>query len=294
MSSISRFRSRAQRLLGIAGLIAGVGVTQQTADFVPILELEKPVYVANESLRFWIGVTARSTIPDYLTSTCILHTIRPDGTNSDEHVSWPIDGDASRGWKGGWGLGKQAAIGRYLVSFEFAGLRTPSQAIEIVPDPLAGRIDARWVFADSKSGGGIHARSVVLHVENNTGRTLRFAKPGLLDSDVWLKVRTFQPRSEESTFVPQFALLRKDEIPSYSFDKLDWDNQTRWPMITVPAGGSVDRPLMLASAYSFRDSQDYEFTIETVLTIFVGEPGDPDARLFPMRIPVSAMTRFRW
>ena len=281
-------------MLTLAGLLAGLGSGQHSASFFPTIELEKPVYVVNESIRFWIGVTAGSTIPGTLTSTCIMHTTRPDGTTIDEPVSWPADGDASRGWKGGWGLGKQPPAGRYLVSFEFAGLRTPIRAIDVIPDPFAGNIDARWIFADSKSGGAIDARAVVLHVENKTGRTLRFAKPGLIDSSVWLNVRTFQPRSEESTFVPQSALLRTDEIPSYSFDKLDWDNQRRWPMITVPAGGSVNQPLTLASAYSFRDGQDYELTIGTVLTIFVGEPGDSDAALFPIRIPVSATTRFRW
>jgi len=65
-------------------------------------------------------------------------------------------------------------------------------------------------------------------------------------------------------------------------------------MVTVPAGGSADRNLALQSAYAFRDGHEYEVTISTVLTVFVGERDDADAQLFPLRIPVSGTTRFRW
>jgi len=43
----------------------------------------------------------------------------------------------------------------------------------------------------------------------------------------------------------------------------------------------------LDSAYSFRSDAEYEVTIGTVLTVFVGEPGDAGAGLYPLRIPVS-------
>jgi|HubBroStandDraft_4_1064222.scaffolds.fasta_scaffold123725_2 hypothetical protein len=65
-------------------------------------------------------------------------------------------------------------------------------------------------------------------------------------------------------------------------------------MVTVPPGGSIDRDLLLQSAYSFRDGHEYEVTISTVLIVFIGERDDADAKLFPLRIPVSAATRFRW
>jgi hypothetical protein len=51
---------------------------------------------------------------------------------------------------------------------------------------------------------------------------------------------------------------------------------------------------MLQSAYSFRDGQEYEVTISSVLTLFIGERDDADAQLFPLRIPVSVTARFRW
>jgi hypothetical protein len=89
-------------------------------------------------------------------------------------------------------------------------------------------------------------------------------------------------------------MLAADEIPSFSLDNLDWDNQSRWPMITVPAGGSTDRGVPLESSYSFRNGREYEIAISTVLTVFVGERDDRDAQLFPLRLPVSRTARIRW
>ncbi|MGA2588982.1 MAG: hypothetical protein ABSH32_03630 [Bryobacteraceae bacterium] len=281
----------------VAGTLLGLGVApaQQETGFTPVLQLEKPVYLADEAIRFWVGVTSNVDIPEALRSSCILHMVRPDGNKVNERVSWPIDGNPTRGWKGGWGFGKQPPVpGRYVVSFECAGQRTGDQTFEIVPNPFSGSIEARWVFFDTKSGGGLHARGAVLHIENKTGRVLRFAKPGLSGSEVFLDVRQFQPALSESTFVPQSALLRADEIPSFSFDRLEWSDLSSWPMITVPDRGSVDRSLMLQSAYSFRDGQEYEVTISSVLTLFIGERDDADAQLFPLRIPVSVTARFRW
>jgi hypothetical protein len=50
----------------------------------------------------------------------------------------------------------------------------------------------------------------------------------------------------------------------------------------------------LGSAYPFREGQEYEVTIHTVLTVFAGERGDSDAGLFPLQLPVSATAHFRW
>jgi hypothetical protein len=272
-----------------------VAPSQQAGRFSPTLQLDKTIYAVDESVRFWVGVTAESKIPEALQTSCVLHWVRPDGARLDEHVPWPIDGDASRGWKGGSGFGKQSVIlGRYVVSFEFAGQQTADQSFEIVPNPFSTRIGAHWIFVDTKSGGSVHARSAFLQVQNQTDRLLRFAKPGLADSEVWLDVKTFQPPSMESTFVPQSALLRTDEIPSFSFDRLEWSNQSRWPMMSVPPGDSAERMLDLQSAYRFRDGQEYEVTISTVLTAFVGEREDSGAGLFPLRMPVSGTARFRW
>jgi hypothetical protein len=271
-----------------------VGFSQPTAAFNPILELEKAVFVVGESVRLWVGVTADADVPEGLHESGVMHIVCPDGSRIDDPVSWPRDGNSSS-WKGGWGFGKHPpGPGRYIATFEFAGQRTSDRPFEIIPNTFSNGIEARWVFFDTESGGSVHMRGVLLHIQNKTGRVLRVAKPGLSGSDVSVKVKAFQPPSSESKFVPQSAMLQADEIPSFSFERLGWDNQSRWPMITVPAGGFADRRLLLQSAYSFRDGQEYEITLGTVLTVFVGEREDFDAQLFPLRIPVSATARLRW
>jgi hypothetical protein len=277
------------------GLSVAVASAQQTTTFGPTLQLEKPVYVVDEAIRFWIGVTSDVPIPEGLWSSYIVHMVWPDGRRTDQHVSSTADGDPSRSWKGGWGFGSQSpSIGHYVVSFEFAGQRTADQTFEVVPNPFAGSIEARWVFVDTKSGGDIHLRGAFLHIENKTGRVLHFAKPGLSGSEVWLHVQQSQPPSSAHTNVPSSALLRADEIPSFTLDRLEWSNQASWPMVTVPDGSSVDCNLSLQSAYPFHDGHEYEVTISDVLTVFVGERDDVDAQLFPLRIPVSGTARFRW
>ena len=283
--------------LSIVGIWLSVGVAsaQRSTSFGPILELEKSVYVAGEAIRFWIGVTSDVPIPEALQSSYVVHIVRPDGSRVDERVSSTADGDPSRAWKGGWGFGTQTpSLGRYVVSFEFAGQRTAEQTFEVIPNPFAQGIEARWIFVDTKSGGEVHSRGVLLHIENKTGRELQFAKPGLSGSEVWLHVKQFQPPYSKSTFIPQSALLQADEVPSFTLDTLDWSNRARWPMVIVQDGRSVDRGLAFQSAYPFHDGQEYEVTISTVLTVFVGERDDADAQLFPLRIPTSGTARFRW
>ncbi len=195
----------------VAGTWLGavIASSQQATDFGPTLQLEKPVYVAGESVRFWIGVNSPVRVPEALRSSCVLHWVRPDGAHLDEPVSWTLSGiSPSLGWKGGMGLGKQlVSLGRYVLSFEFAGQRTSEQSFEIVANPFSSSIVTRWIFVDTTSDGGTPNRGAVLHVENQTDRVLRFAKPGLDDSYVWLHVETADPRSVQHNFIPQSALV---------------------------------------------------------------------------------------
>jgi hypothetical protein len=295
LSDSARSFRLASLIAALTWLGAGIAPSQQTTGFHPTLRLEKSTYTADESVRFWVGVTSASEIPEAMQSSCLLHWVRPDGTRLDERVGWPVDGDSSHDWQGGWGFGKQPVIlGRYAISFECAGQLTGDQSFEIVANPYSNNIRAEWIFVDSKSGGSVPARSVLLHVVNGTGRVLRFPKPGLIGSEVWLHVKTLQPPSMESAFVPVSALLRADEIPSFSLLNIEWGNQSRWPMMTVAPGGSADCTVDLQSAWPFRNEQEYEVTIETVLTVFIGEREDSDAGLFPLRIPVSKTMHFRW
>jgi hypothetical protein len=271
------------------------GSSQQISTIHPTLRLEKQIYVAGESIRFWIGVSSQADIPEALRESGVVHIAGSDGSEIDDHVSWPMDFSSLRGYEGGWGFGARSpGQGRYVVWFEFAGQRTSDQSFAIIPNPFSNNIAAQWIFLDTKSGGDNHVRSAILHIENRTGRILRIAKPGLHGSEVGLNVRAFQPPASTSLFVSQSAMLAADEIPAFSLDNLDWDNQSRWPMITVPAGGSTDRSVPLESSYSFRNGQEYEITISIVLTVFVGERDDHDAQLFPLRLPASRTARIRW
>jgi hypothetical protein len=69
---------------------------------------------------------------------------------------------------------------------------------------------------------------------------------------------------------------------------------SKWPMIAVPSGGSVERTVLLDDVYQFHKGKDYQITISAVLTLFVGDRDDADSELFPLRIPVFATSGFRW
>jgi hypothetical protein len=202
----------------VSCLGGGAGFSQQTAAFAPILQLEKTVFVAGESVRLWVGVISGTDLPEGLRESGVMHIVCPDGSRIDDPVHSPRDGNPSRGWKGGWGFREHPpSPGRYLASFEFAGQKTSDQPFEIIPNPFANTIEAQWVFLDSKSGGADHVRGALLHIENKTGRVLRIAKPGLTGSDVWVNVKTFEPTSSGSAFVPQRQCCRPTKSrPSHS------------------------------------------------------------------------------
>ncbi len=76
--------TRIFRLFGLIAIAAGLRVSaQQLTALRPTLQLEKPVYTIDESIRFWIGVTSETKIPEALRSSCVMHWIRPDGTRLD-------------------------------------------------------------------------------------------------------------------------------------------------------------------------------------------------------------------
>ena len=106
---------------------------------------------------------------------------RPTRRQQDGRARLLAKGREFHGWKGGWGFGTQSpSLGRYVVSFECAGQRTAGQTFEVILNPFSPLIDARWIFFDAKSGGDVHERGALLHLENKTERVLRFAKPGFV------------------------------------------------------------------------------------------------------------------
>jgi len=256
------------RLVSRASLwLAAAAAMAQT----PSLTLDKHSFFPDESVRFWIGVSATEDIPEALWSSGVVHTVGPDGTAVDQRVSRPPDGDSRRGFKGGWGLGPGPhRLGAYRVSFEFAGKKTGEQILEIVPNPFAGGVEAYWTFESHRA---------VLRVENHTARMVRFAEPGLMGSEISITVR--QGGSSDSRFVPAEAVSPPLATPAYSFDRLDWSNLARWPMASVPPGQAAERTIALSGSFTFREGEEYDVTLGVALTLFIGESGDREAGLFP-------------
>ena len=262
----------------------------------PLLELEKPVYSDSESIRLWVGVSkSTNELSHKLRNSCILHVTLPNGGKVDYPVSFPLDGDVSRGgWKGGWTLDRKSQVpGSYAVAFEFAGRRTAQQSLTIVKDPFAGVLRAEWLFFDRLSGS-VNPWGASLRVVNRTGKVVRFAEPGLPDGEVWVRVKQFDPPLQESVLANESFFVNSSGPPAFSFERVTWSEISRWPVVTVPPGGSVERPLSLQARYPFQEGKEYQVKLDTVLTLFAGEHDNPDAALFPLRLPVSATQRFRW
>jgi hypothetical protein len=173
----------------------------------PTLTLDKHQFFPDESVRFWIGVSATDPIPESTWDSGAVHIIRPDGSKLDQHVSAPIDGNPSMSHGGGWGLGQGPhLLGKYRISFEYAGKRTEEQILEIVPNPFAGGVQAYWVFNKS---------SAVLRVENHTDRMVRFAEPG--STDISIGVRQDQPRD----LFPSQPFRRRTSFPNIPSIEID-------------------------------------------------------------------------
>jgi hypothetical protein len=254
----------------------------------PTLRLDKHFFFPDESVRFWIGTYADDPNPDSGRKSGAIHIVRPDGSKFDQPVSSPIDGDPSRGWRGAWGLGPGPyLLGTYRLIFEFAGERTEEQSLEIVPNPFAGGVQAHWVFREP--------RRAVLRVENHTDRMVRLPELGLIGSEVSITIHYGEPRMDYSRFVPGLAISPPHATPQISLNSFDWTNISRWPMVAVPPGQSVERTVDLATAFPFQEGGgDYSVTLGVTLTLFVGEASDSEARLYPERRDVRGDTRFRW
>ena len=278
--------STARLLLCLIAAIALSGIPIQSYSgnaAEPFLEIEKPIFAENESVRFWVGVSSTQPIPKDLRHSCVLHIVRPNGDKMDDIVSWPSHGDASRGWKGGWGLSPlDRALGKYTVAFEFVGRKTAEQSFTIIKNPLGDSLLAQWILFETFSGS-VRTHGALLRVVNRTGRIVRFAEAGSPDSEVFMSVKQYDPPSQKDFFVPLAAKRSSPILPNVVPE-----------MITLPPGGSMERTLSLAAAYDFQEEKDYQVTLNTVLTVFVGTRADPDSELFPLRIPVFAKSHFRW
>jgi hypothetical protein len=140
----------------------------------------------------------------------VLHVIRPDGVQTN------ADGIVARGWAGessveGRHVARQPAVGAGPLSilFEWDQKHSPEAELTVCEWDLQDRILARWVF----EGDDFQHAAAVLTVENQTDRVLRFARLGIMGSEVWLSCTQdgLNP-SQESTFYPWKELFPGEDI----------------------------------------------------------------------------------
>ena len=129
----------------------------------PVLRLEKPRYIAGESIRFWVGVKPKNspTIPkelEELREPCSLSVTRPDGSQKVDSVGWPVDGIVGAAWSGGWGFGNEKVEpGIYVLVLECAGEKTAPLELIVEQNEILAQVKAQFRFArgsDSKKYSG--------------------------------------------------------------------------------------------------------------------------------------------
>jgi hypothetical protein len=240
---------------GLAGLIVILGTPSLGFSATPQLQIPKLVIADDEMVRFIVGVVSDEEIPEELQQSLIVHVVRPDGSKSDEAAGWAKDGDTRRGFMGGYGLGPAPhPVGRYFISVEFAGVRTPEQYIDVIRNPFAGRIKASWIFLDSAGEGG--TRHVAkLRVENRTGRTVRFVDANEMGHEVSISVKTDRPPSGNMTFVRESSFSPLP-VSHHAFEEVDWTNYTQFSMVEVADGQTVEKIVILTASRRSRLRQN--------------------------------------
>jgi hypothetical protein len=308
----SRFvcvRCRAACLIAMAvGLVVARASAQQAPECGPTLDLEKQVYLIDEAIRFWIGVRDNSDACGFhANSTGVVHWLNPDGTRLNEAIS-PVDDANGGGWLGGWGFGRRTPeLGRYLISFEAAGKSTEERSFEVIRNPfkhdptMPAGILASWLFVDTLSGGEVHSLGAVLHIENHYTHALRFSYPGFNGTEAWVEVKDLRTGSSDVENVPLTSFIPEDQIaceasndliPCFSSKWVDGPDRRQRKMIVLLAGGSKDIPVDLAWVVHFQPGHTYDVALDTVVTVEAHGPEDPNANLFPIRMPVHGSKRF--
>jgi hypothetical protein len=282
-------------LVALAALSVLSTPAAQAPKGVPTLRLDKTHFASDESIFFWVGVSApdRGSVSHDLWNTCRLTITRPDGTHKIEPVGWPIDGATDRGWLGGHTLGEPSQIGRYTLVFEFAGRQTPPAFFTVEDVPILKQIMAAFSFPSplilGPSGG-----SVTLSVYNGSGQTIRFPRRGESYGLVWMSFQKTDGRYTSSTPYPQRLLLTADDLasPRISPDRsFTWDFLPKVRPITVGPGGDYVLQLPLSGAleqWGSLPSGQYEVRFSTTLELFVGAADGQWAELCPVRVSVDS------
>jgi hypothetical protein len=145
----------------------------------PVLRLEKPKYVLEESIRFWVGVEVEppGVIPPSLRGPCSLEITRPDARTEVQSIAWPVDGNPARGWSGGWGFAAEEA-GSYSLVLACGGQRTSRLPLTVEKNEISNEVRAYFQFEKSGSIRVGTPIPVVFSVINDSPYPIRFPQRG--------------------------------------------------------------------------------------------------------------------
>lgn len=251
----------------------------------PIVELDKPVYLSGERIRFWIGVSSRDPIPREKQKGGQVHIVRPDGVEDVHATSWPADGMIDRGWKGGHGLGDSPVLtGRYRFWFVWDDKKSSEMEFTVKNWDLEDKLVTRWTF----EGDDFHDAVATLSVENHTDRLLRFPRLGNMDCGVWLSyVQTGTTPAQANLIYPDSQL--REPGGDYSLaEEPAWKFLDMTPRIAVPPNDRFTQTLPLANVKLPFPFTAPEIRIATTLWLFVGAVSDAESALYPVKRVVTA------
>ena len=261
----------------------------------PVLRLEKPRYIAGESIRFWVGVKPKNspTIPkelEELREPCSLSVTRPDGSQKVDSVGWPVDGIVGAAWSGGWGFGNEKVEpGIYVLVLECAGEKTAPLELIVEQNEILAQVKAQFRFERE----GAIARStqvpIVLTVDNGSQETIRFPQRGAMMEGISLDVVRKEPLSHWALFFPSEKLANSNVMPANN--TYSWDFP-QIPSVTLKPGEHFEQHFLLEDAFSFDQAGDYQVMFATVFSVLVGEKGGPFADVCPIRIPATGGANF--
>lgn len=211
VKAIMRFPVISRRAFLLAGTICRGLALPEDGEASPFLEVPKQLYALGEVVFFWVGVKTSGVVPRGTWSPGVLHIIRPDGARESQKIGGPIDGDPTRGWRGGASLGRSPVIpGLYRLSFEWGQKQSPEAQLTVLEWDLRDRVLAHWVF----QGSDLPHSSVTLEVKNRTDQLLRFIRLGAMGSHVWVHSTQGGPtRLRKQRSIPRIYCSHRNRMP---------------------------------------------------------------------------------
>lgn len=266
----------------------------------PILKLEKPKYVLGENVLFEVGiqpVAAGGTIPsDIVTARkpCALDISKPDGSHETQFVNWPVDGDLSKGFAGGWGFAA-AMAGEYTLVLECSGVSTSPVKLPVVKNSISKQIKIGLEF---KRGGTLHRSGslpFIFDIRNESPYYIQFPERGAIIGDA----------NKGHTMVDGVSLhiVRRDPAATwdviYPWKKLAdqprdavMPSSERLPTITLVPGGHFEQDLYVEDAFKLDQPGQYEITVSTNVTVFARDSDGKLKDFCPVRLSAKSTREF--